>query len=270
MDNNQETAGNNTRRRRVHSAETCLNVLKSLATLGGDTSLSTLSSQLGENPAKVHRYLASLIESGFVFQDAVTGRYVLGLESISVGLAAVRRSDALTYASLAIADLTKDLGVTCFISVLGNMGPTIVRWEEPLRAVVVNVRAGSVLPILWSASGRVFGAHTNSLAIDTLIEQDLKTANPLQNNELPDKKAVRDMLKTVRTTGCASIQNTLLAGIGAVAAPVFDYDGRIPAVITALGVVDSFNFNAEGVIATSVMESAAKVSSKLGYTPSDH
>jgi DNA-binding IclR family transcriptional regulator len=39
---------------------------------------------------------------------------------------------------------------------MGNKGPTIVRIEEPGLPVTVNARVGSVMPLLWSATGRVF------------------------------------------------------------------------------------------------------------------
>ena len=60
------------RRQRVQAAETGMAVLKGLARLGGRASLTALSAQVGEPPAKVHRYLASLSEEGLVSQDAGT------------------------------------------------------------------------------------------------------------------------------------------------------------------------------------------------------
>ena len=60
------------RRQRVQSAETGMSVLKGLAHLGGRSSLTALSAHVAESPAKVHRYLASLMEAGLVLQDAVS------------------------------------------------------------------------------------------------------------------------------------------------------------------------------------------------------
>src|SRR5256885_14594976 len=57
------------RRQRVQAAETCLAVLKALATLGGRASLTAIAGAVEESPAKVHRYLASLMAEGLVEQD---------------------------------------------------------------------------------------------------------------------------------------------------------------------------------------------------------
>src|SRR3546814_1395460 len=60
------------RRQRVQAAETGMTVLKGLARLGGRATLTGLAAHVQESPAKVHRYLASLIEQGMVQQDAGT------------------------------------------------------------------------------------------------------------------------------------------------------------------------------------------------------
>ena len=44
--------------------------------------------------------------------------------------------------------LREGLEVTCFVAVMGNKGPTVMRFEEPGLPVTVNVRAGSVMSML--------------------------------------------------------------------------------------------------------------------------
>src|SRR5690349_8712281 len=83
------------RRQRVQSAETGMAVLKTLSRMGGSAGLSALSAQVGESPAKVHRYLASLIQEGLVDQDASSQRYFLGPELIQIGLTAMRQAEPI-------------------------------------------------------------------------------------------------------------------------------------------------------------------------------
>ena len=79
------------RRQRVQAAETCLAVLKALATLGGRASLTAIAGAVEESPAKVHRYLASLMAEGLVEQDRGGTQYALAAEAMRVGLAAMRQ-----------------------------------------------------------------------------------------------------------------------------------------------------------------------------------
>lgn len=256
-------------RQKVQSAETGLTVLKVLGQLGGAATLTRLAAKLDENPAKVHRYLSSLVSAGFVVQHAATSRYFLGPEAILLGLAAQRQSDVLRLAGAEIAHLAEALDVSCFVAVMGNQGPVIVRWEEPVHAIVVNVRVGFVMPLLWSATGRAFAAFHHSEQIDALVAQELASATREQRRQLPDRKAVDAMLAGYRAHGCTWLQDQPLKGVASLAAPIFDATGQAAAVIVALGVADSFDVRPEGANARALRLRAAAVSQRLGYVHPD-
>ncbi len=255
------------RRSTVQSAGTGLAVLKMLSTMGGAASLTALAARLDESPAKVHRYLASLVESGFVQQEPDTARYVLGVESIAIGLAAMRQSDVLTLAAQQLVRLADEHALSCFVAVAGNHGPTIVRWFEAVQPVTVNVKVGSVMPVLWSATGRAFAAFSDRLDLAQLIDAELAAATPAQRALLPDRAAVDALLKKVRAAGCAPLRDVLLNGVSAVAVPVFDAGQRVAAVLTALGISGSFDPAPEGETAQRVRAAADAVSVRLGGRP---
>lgn len=261
-------AGAADRRQTVQSAGFGLMVLKRLAAMGGAASLSALAQSLDENPAKLHRYLASLKEEGFVAQDEAGARYVLGEAALTVGLAAMRRIDVLNVAPAEIAALTEAHDVASFVAVFGNRGPTIMRWEEPMQPVTVNVRVGSVLPILWSATGRAFAASMKSALLDSLIRDELAAATPARRAFIGSPEAAAAMLAEVRDAGCATICDTLLGGVSAVAAPILDFSGRVVAVMTALGTTGAIDANPQGALARDLRGRCARVSRALGWPPS--
>lgn len=254
------------RRQRVQAAETCLAVLKALAGLGGRASLTAIGAAVDESPAKVHRYLASLMAEGLVEQDRGGTQYALGSEAIRVGLAAMRQSDPIRMAEPALAQLRESLQVTCFIAVIGNKGPVIVRFEEPGLPVTVNVRVGSVMSLLWSATGRAFMAFMDHQPqIHALLEQELAQA-PKDKRALLDAVDPLGRLRAeIRAAGCASIRDINLPGISAVAAPLFDYTGHVVGVLCALGASGGFDPDPQGPIAQAICTEAARVSASLGY-----
>lgn len=255
------------RRQRVQAAETGMAVLKGLARLGGRASLTVLAAHVGESTAKVHRYLASLVEAGLVAQDAGSQHYHLGAEAILVGLAAMRQADPLRAAEPALARLRESLELTCFIAVMGNKGPTIVRFEEPGLPVTVNVRAGSVLSLLWSATGRAFlGWLHDDSRVHAMAAGELADAPAELRSQLPGADPVGRLAAAVRAAGCATVRDTQLRGISAVAAPLFDHSGRVCAVITALGASGGFDAAADGPVAAAVRREAAAASGALGHT----
>jgi len=253
------------RRQRVQAAETGMAVLKGLARLGGRASLTAIAAHIDESPAKVHRYLASLIEEELVAQESGTQQYHLGLEALQIGLAAMRQADPIRLAEASLIRLRERLEITCFIAVMGNKGPTIVRFEEPGLPVTVNVRVGSVMPLLWSATGRVFLGLLDDQRVQALAEAELLAATPEQRALLDAQDPLGPLRAAVRADGCAAVRDTNLKGISAVAAPVRDYTGRVCAVLTALGATGGFDPSIDGPTGRAVREEAAAVSTLLGF-----
>ncbi|WP_241134789.1 IclR family transcriptional regulator, partial [Achromobacter xylosoxidans] len=142
----------------IQSAEIALDVLTRLAELGGAVSVSELGRSLDMPRAKAHRYLVSLERRGYVEQDPASARYRLGPQALHTGLAALAEVDFVKVAAGCLEDLSAAIGQTVFLSVWGQHGPTIVQWRDARLPVTVNVRVGSVLPLLNSATGRVFAA----------------------------------------------------------------------------------------------------------------
>jgi len=254
------------RRQRVQSAETGMVVLKGLAAIGGSASLTALSAHIDQSPAKVHRYLVSLMQEGLVDQDSTSQHYVLGPALIPIGLAAMRQAEPIRLAEPALRRLRERLEVSCFVSVMGNKGPTIMRFEEPGLPVTVNVRAGSVLSMLWSATGRLFLGLLDEGQVRHMAEQELASATPEMRALLPASHPIDTLRMEVQEARCAIVKDTYLRGISAVAAPVYDFTGRVCAAITALGATGGFDSSIDGVIAVSVLNEAAATSLLLGYS----
>ena len=255
------------RRQRVQSAEMGMGILKALGRLGGAASLTAVAAEVGESTAKVHRYMVSLAQEGLVAQDPATQHYYLGREAIQIGLAALRQCDPIRLGEASLVHLREQLEVTCFIAVMGNKGPTILRFEEPGLPVTINVRAGSVLPLLWSATGRAFLGYLDDAHVRAQADDELALADKDQRASLPGRNPIDKLRKEVRAQGCAVIHDTLLRGISAVAAPIFDYTGRVCAVLTALGASGGFDTDPAGKIASLVRREAADISAALGARP---
>lgn len=245
-----------------------MSILKALARLGGSASLTAIASEVQESTAKVHRYLSSLGQEGLVVQNPATQHYRLGPESIRIGLAALRQCDPVRLGEGALLRLRETLRVTSFIAVMGNQGPTVLRIEEPSLPVTVNIRPGSVLPLLWSATGRVFLAFSEDIDLQRRAESDLESAPPEQRSLLAGPEPVARLCRQIRDQGCAIVHDTLLRGISAVAAPIFDARGHVVAALTALGASSGFDTRPEGAICPKVVQEAANTSADMGFTTS--
>lgn len=262
---NDDLAPRQARRSRVQAVETGMAVLKGLSQLGGRGNLKALADHVGQSPAKVHRYLASLIDEGLVAQDPVSQQYYLGAEAIRIGIAAMRQADPLRAVDHALVRLREEHGVTCFVAVMGNHGPTIVKMEEPGLPVTINVRVGSVLPLLWSATGRVFLGLLDDTRVRQLAQDEMARPHATRRPALKGRDPIGQLCRDVRKHGMAMVRDTYLPGISAVAAPVFDHAGRVSSVLTALGASGGFDPGLDGKVARSLRAEAAAASARLGY-----
>ncbi len=254
------------RRQRVQAAVTGMVLLKGLARLGGRASLTALARHVDENPAKVHRYLISMIEEELVVQDPVSSQYQLGPECIQIGLAAMRLADPVRSAEPSLVRLRQSLEMTCFIAVMGNKGPTIVRFEEPGLPVTLNVRVGSVLSLIWSATGRVFLAYLDDSRVERLATEELALISPAQRATLDPVDPIGVLKRQVQDAGMALVRDTNLQGISAISAPVFDFSGKVVAVMTVLGATGGFDAATAERVTLALNEESRLISLSLGQS----
>lgn len=252
-------------RQGVQSVEVGMRLAQCLAAASGAMTLKELAAAAGMPAAKAHRYLVSLMRAGLVEQEPVTGRYDLGWLALELGLSALGRLDLVEQATNALLALREAVGETMLLGVWGNRGPTVVRWLEGSHPITVNVRVGSVMPLLSSATGRAFLAYLPVAMTRPLVEREL--ADPAC--PLADATAVEALAAEVRRHGLSRVEGDLLPGVAALGAPAFDHRGELVAVLTALGADTVFDASWDGPVAVPLREAAARLSRRLGYRQLD-
>jgi DNA-binding IclR family transcriptional regulator len=240
----------------INSLEVGLRLAQALGRLGGAQPLKDIAAAAGMAPPKAHRYFVSLIRARFAEQERDSGRYRLGPLALELGMAALRGIDVLHFGGEVIADLRGEIDETVLLAIWGNKGPVVARWEESSRPVATNVRAGWVMPVANSATGRCFAAYLPA-----------SVSAPFLKLSPQERKRYAARLEEIRRHGLSRVEGDLLRGVAAVAAPVFAHDGSIAAVIAALGLQNAFNVAWDGAIARATKTAAQKLSERLGFAP---
>jgi len=248
-----------TNKQKVRSAEVGTDILKALAELSPSTSLSRLADHVQMPASKVHRYLQALIASGFAEQNPATNHYGLGREALRVGLAALGSMDVLKLAAMPLSELRDALNETCFLAVWGNRGATVVQIETAVRAVTVVTQVGSVLPVLSSSTGLVFGAYLPERECLDLIDEEIAEKGRTRIDE------VQATFAQIRENGLHHVHGLLLPGVDALSAPIFDALGRIVAVLTVVGPTSMFHADAHGPAARQLLATSKAISWRMGY-----
>jgi DNA-binding IclR family transcriptional regulator len=218
------------RRRGIQSVDASAAILETFIRADGPRSLSVIAKEAGISSSTAHRYLVSLTRGGFVLQETVSGHYDLGPSALRMGLAAMRRLDAVGYAIEAGRNLNLLTGIACTVNIWSERGPMVVRWLSGQTPLVTTVGIGAVLPIVGSASGRLFAAHLERAATDKLVRRELKHGH----YGITAMEKFERILRDARRRGYAAIDGLVASGIRGLSAPVFDLQGRIQATVNLL------------------------------------
>lgn len=250
----------------VRSLETGLRLLSILAEPRPPLLLKAIAEVAAMPPSTVHRYLASLARLGFVTRDAESGAYRLGPATLDLGLAALSQLNVVRLGSSALVALRDEVSETVGLVVWGTAGPTFVRLEEATRNITVNVKAGSIVPVLSSASGQLFAAYLPEqiwlpFALRE-IEINKKVDDPSALKSIED---VRRFVSRVKQAGIACVSSTVQIGITALSAPVLDSGDHIIATLSVLGSSGSFDDAIGGPIAVKLRAAAARLSRQMGW-----
>jgi len=211
----------------IKSIEVGARVLLALEQGRGPITLTEVARRADLHPAKVHRYLASLVRTGLASQSPTSGLYDLGPASRHLGVEALRRTDAVSAVSAHAVDLRDQTGHTVDVGVWTDAGPMLVRWDTGAHALPIVVRVGSTLPLLDSAVGIVFLAYLP----DSTTRDVLKTQQRQGTTHTMSAADVRDIKQSTRAEGFGRTINKMIFGLAALGAPVFGPDGALEVVI---------------------------------------
>jgi DNA-binding IclR family transcriptional regulator len=253
-------------KRGIQSVEVGGQLLLALVESGKPMMLREVAAAASMPAAKAHPYLVSFMRLGLVEQDRASGRYELGPLALQMGLACMRRLSPVRIGTDAIVELASEIGQTVALALWGNHGPTIIRIEEASAAVHVNMRTGSVMSLLGTATGRVFAAFLPAKMIQTFLEAGQREATVGDEAARHmSREQIEAALAEVRKRGMARAVGRPIPGVNAFSVPVFDQSGSVALVITSIGPEGTFNAEWESPIATKLLECAAKVSERLGF-----
>lgn len=198
----------------------------------------------------------------------VTSSRDLGEFSLDIGVSSLDHLRAIRAATPVVVDLAARLQHTVALATWGNMGPTVIRWEESTNPVSVNLRTGVVLPILTSATGLAFAAHLPRALTQDLIDRERQDGKGLPLGEA----ALEALFAAQRASGLGCVADVnrfpdmYESAITALSAPVFARDGLMVLAITVVGHGGSLDADPNGSIGRMLRDTAASLSANLGFT----
>lgn len=196
--------------------------------------IADLADELGLSRSTTHRYVATLLELGYLEQEP-NRKYRLGLRVSDLGMSALDSVALREQTRAHLQQLARETGLTAILAVLdGNeaLCVQIARASAADGLEGIKVHVGSRLAAYASATGKLLLAHLSDEqrkgVFDTL---DLRKLAP---KTITSKKRLAQELEEVREQGMALEEQELAAGLSAIAAPVYDENTEVSAAIALL------------------------------------
>ena len=252
-------------RRRIQSVAVGFRLVRALEAAGRPMSLTQLAAAADMPTSQAHLYLASYVHEGLVQQDPSTSRYELGPYALQLGLSALRGMNMVDLAREELERLRDRSGESVHFSVWAERGPCIFINVDGARPLPFSSRIGFVLPLLASATGRVFLAHMRAADTDALLEAESKTWR--EAGHALGRVDVVELVEKVRRIGYAHTDSLVNIGLAGLAAPVFDYADRICGALTITAPSGTLSASASSPAVEALLASARALSARLSGRP---
>jgi len=255
----------------LRSVDRAIAVLKAFSEEEPELGVTELSQRLELPKSTVYRLLASLQQEGVVDQDPETEKYRLGIELVRLAGLVLKQIDVRQVARPYLQSLARASEETVNLSVLTDGGKVINIDGISSPRIVRNVGwiGREMLPHCIS-SGKALLAYLPQQRLEHILAKGpvLSKAEGLPRfteKTITDSILLQEELKKVRQQGHAVAQEELEIGLSAVAAPIWNHEGKVVAAVSVSG--PSFRLSAEKIpeLAELTRRTANEISHQLGY-----
>lgn len=238
-----------------------------LSALGaGDTEelgVSELARRLGMSKSAVHRLLRTLASERLVNQNALTGRYQLGIKLFELGTRVPIHGELHEAVAAHIDELRTRTGETVQVGVLDGIEVVYVERRESLRTLRTMVEFGHRNLAHCTGCGKVVLAWLPEPELDRILGPGILPART--ERSITDRERLKADLAEVRRRGYAENLCEGEWGMASVAAPIRNLEGREIAGISVAAPIERMAPDVRGRHAAAVIDTAQRISERLGY-----
>lgn len=249
----------------VKSAARVLDVLELLSSQTQPLRLNELVAKLGFPKSSAFGLLSTLVARGYVAKDSAD-RYAI-VETFRQGFGWVGGFESFLRAvATPIVEEVRDLlDETVFLCVRTEQQNarllTKAVSRQPIRYDSSDQHS---MPGYGTVMGRVLLAFQPPEVIDAYFS---RTELRAFNDKTPTSEAeIRAALEKIRTDGYGTIVDEYATGGAGIAAPIRNAEGRVVAAIDVATVTARYEQRRDEMLAA-VLDSAARISTRLGYRP---
>lgn len=244
-----------------------LAVLSSFSTERPTLSLTDISQLLDINKTTALRILSTLESLGYVKRDPQTKLYRPSQAVFRLGFVVLDSLEVRQVAGPYLKELAKVVDETVNLVVLDATEAEAVYIDrvDSRHAVSTHRPIGSRLPVYCTSTGKALLAFLPPEKLEPILEKITWTRYTEATHTTPE--ALRQDLTQVRQRGFATSNGELIPELRAVAAPIYQTDGQVMAVVNIS--VPAHRVSFEDMVdhlAPHAVNAGRQISEALGYS----
>ena len=246
----------------VRSADRALEILEILGTNKQGLRHGEISHALNIPKSSLTKLLSSLLVKDYLTIDRASGTYAIGPRVLSLANSYLAGLDIVRIAQPVVRDVMIKTGESASLMIRSGHEGLIVCKENSSHIVIARFSIGTRVPLYATAGGKAILAFISEEGVDRYIssvELIRLTATTITNPE-----DLRQELKMIREGGLARCNGEQYEDLIAIAAPVFNWDGRVVASIGTPFPKMRSNAESEEIIEGVLREASREISRKLG------
>ena len=248
------------------SLERGMNILESVAAIGGLTSLAEIARRTGLHRSTAHHLLQTLVSLDYLRQDPSTRGYELGSKLFQITGQTWTPEQLGVIAEPLIAELAAHTGEGASVAVYRDGIVRIVAKREADGPVRVVQNIGAHRPIHATAIAKAIVAFLPPPELTALVAKI--TFERFTPRTIMKRTELEAELRRIRTSGFAIDDEEHVEGIRCIAAPVFAYNGQVMASICTVGAKSRMTRQKLNDLRVPMQEFARTLSERLGWSQS--
>lgn len=247
------------------SVEKTMKLVEIMVSHSEPMKLQNISEEAGIPASTVLRMLNTLLEMGYVNQNRDTLRYSLSLKFASIGEQVKQQVNITQIVHPYLIELSNAVGECSCLAVEEQAEILYLDFfsNQANNILTTTQRIGKRAPMYCTGIGKLLLTNYSEDELAAYVKNTQLV--PYTPNTLTSLAQINMELEKVRSQGYALDDEECDQGAKCIAAPIYDYTGKIAAGISVTA--PSIRFQEERITAIIpvLLEIAGKISSTLGY-----
>jgi IclR family transcriptional regulator, KDG regulon repressor len=223
--------------------------------------VTALAKSLGMTKSRVHRYLRTLVQLGYVTQTG-DEKYGVGDRLGRMARRMSEKFDLGRIAEPALRELRDTLGHFSVVSGVEADGMRVLATASANSMMEIGVKRGALLGFHYSAQGKLALAFGDAALAGRVLGAPLEQLSP---KTLTDPRALKREIARIKKQGWAVAPDEATLGVNALAAPIFDAGRTLVGTIAVLDSIQHLRAEPSEEQIRQVQRAAGDVSAILGY-----